>query len=42
MKNVPASRVHEPWLMSKDEQAKYGVQIGGSWPGAAAPLHWFL
>jgi deoxyribodipyrimidine photo-lyase len=22
LRNVPAARIHEPWLMSKEEQAK--------------------
>lgn len=26
--NVPASRIHEPWLMSKEEQEKY---VRGPW-----------
>uniref|UniRef100_A0A7S1SVM2 Cryptochrome DASH n=1 Tax=Tetraselmis chuii TaxID=63592 RepID=A0A7S1SVM2_9CHLO len=30
--NVPASRIHEPWLMSKAEMDKYGVQIGEDYP----------
>ncbi|KAG7670913.1 hypothetical protein Ndes2437A_g04546 [Nannochloris sp. 'desiccata'] len=32
--NVPASRIHEPWLMSKAEQQTYGVQIGVDYPQA--------
>ncbi|KAI8473501.1 MAG: cryptochrome DASH1 [Monoraphidium minutum] len=32
LKDAPPSRVHEPWLMSKDEQARSGVQIGGTYP----------
>jgi deoxyribodipyrimidine photo-lyase len=31
---VPASRIHEPWLMSKAEQETYGVQIGVDYPHA--------
>ena len=32
---VPARRIHEPWLMSREEQAAAGVQIGVDYP---APL----
>lgn len=32
LSNVPASRIHEPWTMSKQEQAAYGVQIGIDYP----------
>mmetsp|Transcript_19646 Transcript_19646/g.54802 ORF Transcript_19646/g.54802 Transcript_19646/m.54802 type:complete len:584 (+) Transcript_19646:357-2108(+) len=35
LKNVPAERIHEPWLMSKDEMRRYGVEIGVDYP---APL----
>jgi deoxyribodipyrimidine photo-lyase len=38
LKNVPASRIHEPWLMSKEEQQKYGVQIGQDYPNPI-PAH---
>jgi len=31
---VPASRIHEPWLMSNAEQQTYGVQIGVDYPQA--------
>lgn len=34
LKNVPASRIHEPWLMSKEEQERYGVRIGVDYPQA--------
>lgn len=34
LKNVPASRIHEPWLMSKEEQQLYGVTIGVDYPQA--------
>lgn len=30
--NVPANRIHEPWLMSLDEQQEYGVRIGADYP----------
>ena len=29
---VPAHRIHEPWLMSKDEQTKFSVDIGTDYP----------
>lgn len=29
---VPAPHIHEPWLMSKQDQDKYGVQIGVDYP----------
>uniref|UniRef100_A0A383W805 Photolyase/cryptochrome alpha/beta domain-containing protein n=1 Tax=Tetradesmus obliquus TaxID=3088 RepID=A0A383W805_TETOB len=32
LKNVPTARIHEPWLMSKQEQQQYGVQIGVDYP----------
>lgn len=32
LKNVPPKRIHEPWLMSKQEQEQYGVQIGQDYP----------
>lgn len=32
--NVPKSRIHEPWLMSKAEQEMYGVKIGVDYPQA--------
>eukprot|EP00877_Chromochloris_zofingiensis_P000317 jgi/Chrzof1/10286/Cz04g35200.t1 len=32
LRNVPPSRIHEPWLMSKEEQQKYGVQVGVDYP----------
>lgn len=35
LKSVPARRIHEPWLMSREEQAAAGVQIGADYP---APL----
>lgn len=38
LKNVPASRIHEPWLMSKEEQQRYGVQIGQDYPNPI-PAH---
>lgn len=31
---VPASRIHEPWLMSKQEQDMYECQIGVDYPQA--------
>jgi deoxyribodipyrimidine photo-lyase len=34
LEKVPASRIHEPWLMSKAEQTTYGVQIGVDYPQA--------
>eukprot|EP00983_Pelagomonas_calceolata_P067238 1149410-Pelagomonas_calceolata.AAC.2 len=27
LKNVPAERIHEPWLMSKDEMRRYAVRM---------------
>lgn len=33
--NVPARRIHEPWLMSREEQAATGCAIGQDYP---APL----
>jgi deoxyribodipyrimidine photo-lyase len=32
LKGVPARRIHEPWLMSREEQAAAGVQIGRDYP----------
>eukprot|EP01023_Acetabularia_acetabulum_P016121 TRINITY_DN17960_c0_g1_i2.p1 TRINITY_DN17960_c0_g1~~TRINITY_DN17960_c0_g1_i2.p1 ORF type:complete len:554 (-),score=105.99 TRINITY_DN17960_c0_g1_i2:301-1962(-) len=32
LKNVPDSKIHEPWKMSKIEMEKYGVQIGQDYP----------
>ncbi|KAI7840945.1 hypothetical protein COHA_005375 [Chlorella ohadii] len=32
LKGVPARRIHEPWLMSREEQAAAGVQIGADYP----------
>eukprot|EP01025_Chloroclados_australasicus_P029737 TRINITY_DN2970_c0_g1_i1.p1 TRINITY_DN2970_c0_g1~~TRINITY_DN2970_c0_g1_i1.p1 ORF type:complete len:601 (-),score=68.60 TRINITY_DN2970_c0_g1_i1:171-1973(-) len=32
LKNVPATKVHEPWKLSKEEQQQYGVQIGVDYP----------
>lgn len=32
LKNVPTRRIHEPWLMSRDEQAAAGCQIGSDYP----------
>ena len=32
LKNVPARRIHEPWLMSRQEQEQYGVIIGQDYP----------
>lgn len=32
LKNVPAGRIHEPWLMSKAEQQQYGCAIGVDYP----------
>lgn len=26
LRNVPAERVHEPWLMSREEQERYGCR----------------
>ena len=34
LSNVPASRIFEPWLMSKKEQELYGVRIGVDYPQA--------
>ena len=34
LKNVPATKIHEPWLMSKKDQELFGVQIGSSYPQA--------
>jgi len=34
LSKVPASRIHEPWLMSKSEQQQYGVCIGIDYPQA--------
>jgi len=34
---VPASRIHEPWLMSRQEQEAYGVQIGSDYPAPIKP-----
>ncbi|KAK9815662.1 hypothetical protein WJX72_007553 [[Myrmecia] bisecta] len=31
LKNVPALRIHEPWLMSKAEQEQAGVRIGADY-----------
>jgi hypothetical protein len=30
LRNVPAARVHEPWLMSKEEQERAGCRLGGA------------
>mmetsp|Transcript_7483 Transcript_7483/g.21142 ORF Transcript_7483/g.21142 Transcript_7483/m.21142 type:complete len:447 (-) Transcript_7483:1471-2811(-) len=32
LQNVPAERIHEPWLMSRAEQDRYGVRIGEDYP----------
>ncbi len=32
LKNVPTRRIHEPWLMSREEQAAAGCQIGADYP----------
>ncbi|PNH00586.1 Cryptochrome DASH, chloroplastic/mitochondrial, partial [Tetrabaena socialis] len=32
LRNVPAARVHEPWLMSKEEQERSGCRIGVDYP----------
>jgi hypothetical protein len=32
LKKVPARRIHEPWLMGREEQAAAGVQIGADYP----------
>ena len=46
LRQVPSSRIHEPWLMGRDELAAAGVQLGApggypmplksSWKGEAA------
>lgn len=35
LSKVPARRIHEPWLMGREEMAAAGVQIGSDYP---APL----
>eukprot|EP00887_Chlorella_sp_A99_P004234 scaffold15.g4234.t1 len=32
LSRVPSSRIHEPWLMGREEQQQYGVQIGADYP----------
>lgn len=32
LKSVPTRRIHEPWLMSREEQAAAGCQIGVDYP----------
>lgn len=32
LKNVPVTKVHEPWLMSKEEQERSGCRIGVDYP----------
>jgi hypothetical protein len=32
LKSVSSSRIHEPWLMSKEEQQQFGVQLGVDYP----------
>merc|ERR1719506_470193 len=32
LRNVPGSRVHEPWSLSKAEQEMYGVRLGVDYP----------
>lgn len=32
LRNVPASKVHQPWLMSKEDQKNFGCQIGVDYP----------
>eukprot|EP00884_Botryococcus_braunii_P017556 jgi/Botrbrau1/4484/Bobra.0220s0018.1 len=32
LKNLPASKIHEPWLMSKEDQHVFGVQLGVDYP----------
>ena len=32
LSHVPTSHIHEPWLMSQDEQKKYGCMIGVDYP----------
>ncbi|KAG2435381.1 hypothetical protein HXX76_007453 [Chlamydomonas incerta] len=32
LKNVPVAKVHEPWLMSKEEQERSGCRIGIDYP----------
>ena len=29
---VPANRIHEPWLLSQEEQRRFGVRIGTDYP----------
>jgi deoxyribodipyrimidine photo-lyase len=29
---VPAERIHEPWTMSREEQARWGCRIGEDYP----------
>ncbi|TWU03497.1 Cryptochrome DASH [Neorhodopirellula pilleata] len=30
--NIPSDRIHEPWKLSREDQARYGVQIGREYP----------
>jgi deoxyribodipyrimidine photo-lyase len=32
LENVPANKVHEPWLLSRDEQQRCGLTIGVDYP----------
>lgn len=32
LQHVPAAQVHEPWRLTPDEQARYGVRIGVDYP----------
>ncbi len=32
LKSVPADRVHEPWRLSQEDQARFGVRIGTDYP----------
>lgn len=32
LRHVPTSHIHQPWLMSRDEQNKYGCIIGVDYP----------
>lgn len=34
LKNVPSTKIHEPWLMSREEQKLYNVTIGVDYPQA--------
>lgn len=34
LKNVPGTKIHEPWQMSKKDQEIFGVQIGSTYPQA--------